>query len=62
MHIFLGIIRQNNIVIRCLRLYSPTKLQGCNTYVRMSLKVHFLYSYLDFFPEYLRAVSDKHGA
>jgi hypothetical protein len=28
----------------------------------MSLKVHFLHSHLDFFPEYLRAASDKHGA
>jgi len=29
---------------------------GCN----MSLKAHFLYSHLDFFPEYLGAVSDEH--
>jgi hypothetical protein len=27
----------------------------------MSLKVHFLDSHLDFFPENLGAVSDKHG-
>jgi hypothetical protein len=26
----------------------------------MSLKVQFLYSHLDFFPEYLGAVSDEH--
>nr|CAH7733773.1 unnamed protein product [Callosobruchus chinensis] len=30
---------------------------GCN----MSLKVHFLHSHLDFFPENLGAVSDEHG-
>ncbi|KAF2350797.1 Reverse transcriptase domain [Trinorchestia longiramus] len=27
----------------------------------MSLKVHFLHSHLDFFPENLGGVSDKHG-
>jgi hypothetical protein len=27
----------------------------------MSLKVHFLDSHLDFFPENLRAASDEHG-
>lgn len=32
------------------------KAMGCS----MSLKVHLLYSYLDFFPEDLRAVSDEH--
>jgi len=26
----------------------------------MSLKVHFLYIHLDFFPEYLGAVGDEH--
>jgi hypothetical protein len=30
---------------------------GCN----MSLKLHFLHSHLDFFPENLGAVSDEHG-
>nr|CAH7727961.1 unnamed protein product [Callosobruchus chinensis] len=30
---------------------------GCNIY----LKVHFLHSHLDFFPENLGAVSDEHG-
>ena len=30
---------------------------GCN----MSLKIHFLDSLLDFFPENLGAISDKHG-
>jgi hypothetical protein len=27
----------------------------------MSLKIHFLYSHLDFFPDNLGAVSDEHG-
>jgi len=30
---------------------------GCN----MSLKIHFLHSHLDFFPENCGAVSDEHG-
>jgi len=30
---------------------------GCN----MSLKIHFLDSHLDFFPDNLGAVSDEHG-
>jgi hypothetical protein len=30
---------------------------GCN----MSLKIHFLESHLDFFPENLGEVSDEHG-
>ena len=30
---------------------------GCN----MSLKVHFLHSHLDFFPENCGAVNDEHG-
>ena len=33
------------------------KKLGCN----MSLKIHFLDSHLDFFPENLGAVSDEHG-
>ena len=28
---------------------------------RMSLKIHFLYSYLDFFPANLGAISDEQG-
>ncbi|GBO45248.1 hypothetical protein AVEN_52070-1 [Araneus ventricosus] len=31
---------------------------GCN----MSLKIHFLHSHLEFYPENLGSVSDKHGA
>lgn len=30
---------------------------GCN----ISLKIHFLHSHLDFFPENCGAVSDEHG-
>jgi hypothetical protein len=42
------------IVERLLQLYEA---MGCN----MSLKIHFLHSHLDFFPQNLGAVSDKHG-
>jgi hypothetical protein len=38
-------------------LLTAYKPMGCN----MSLKVHFLDSHLDFFPENLGAVSDEHG-
>ncbi|GBN53257.1 hypothetical protein AVEN_77874-1 [Araneus ventricosus] len=31
---------------------------GCN----MSLKIHFLHSHLEFYPENLESVSDEHGA
>jgi hypothetical protein len=33
------------------------KAMGCNT----SLKIHFLESHVDFFPENLGEVSDEHG-
>jgi len=39
-------------------LLTSYKVMGCN----MSLKIHFLESHLDFFPENLGAVSDEHGA
>ncbi|UYV68272.1 KDM2A [Cordylochernes scorpioides] len=35
----------------------PHLALGCN----MSLKIHFLHSHLDFFPDNLSAVSDEHG-
>jgi hypothetical protein len=43
----------HEIVSDLLTAYKP---MGCN----MSLKVHFLGSHLDFFPENLGAVSDEH--
>lgn len=36
---------------------SAYRAMGCN----MILKIHFLHSHLDFFPEDLGAVSDEHG-
>jgi hypothetical protein len=37
-------------------------LQGCQKLsCNLSLKIHFLHSYLDFFPEKSGAVSDEHG-
>jgi len=38
-------------------LLTSNKAMGCN----MSLKIHFLNSHLDFFPENLGKVSDDHG-
>jgi len=38
-------------------LLTSYKAMGCN----MSLKIHFLESHLDFFPENLGEVSEKHG-
>jgi len=38
-------------------LLTSYKAMGCN----MSLKIHFLESHLDFFPENLGEVSDEHG-
>ena len=43
-----------DVVQDLLTLY---KAMGCN----MSLKIHFLESHLDFFPENLGKVSDEHG-
>ncbi|CAH1107944.1 unnamed protein product [Psylliodes chrysocephalus] len=39
------------------KLLTAYKEMGCN----VALKIHFLDSHLDFFPENLRAVSDEHG-
>ncbi|UYV78169.1 hypothetical protein LAZ67_16000358 [Cordylochernes scorpioides] len=44
----------SNLVNELLLSY---KTLGCN----MSLKIHFLHSHLDFFPDNLGAVSDEHG-
>ena len=38
-------------------LLTPHKVMECN----MSVKIHFLESHLDFFPENLCEVSDEHG-
>ncbi|UYV84953.1 hypothetical protein LAZ67_X004087 [Cordylochernes scorpioides] len=41
----------------CKNFLGSVKALGCN----MSLKIHFLHSHLDFFPDNLGAVSDEHG-
>ena len=54
---FLGIHKAANyqdVVLDLLTLY---KVMGCN----MSLKIHFLESLLDFFPENLGKVSNENG-
>jgi hypothetical protein len=54
---FLGNNKSEDYVTHVEELLSAYKTMGCN----MSLKVHFLHSHLDFFPENLGAVSDEHG-
>ena len=53
---FLGNIRAENYkkLIEDVSLYHKI---GCN----LSLKIHMLHSYLDFFPDYCGMVSDEHG-
>lgn len=54
---FLGNNRATNYMILVDKLLAAYKNMKCN----MSLKIHFLHSHLDFFPENLGAVSDEHG-
>src|SRR6218665_3465142 len=53
----LGNNRATNYMILVDKLLAAYKNMRCN----MSLKIHFLHSHLDFFPEHLGAVSDEHG-
>lgn len=54
---FLGNHKASNYKDLIGELLSTYQALGCN----MSLKIHFLHSHLDFFPENLGAVSDEHG-
>ncbi|GBO42013.1 hypothetical protein AVEN_247275-1 [Araneus ventricosus] len=54
---FLGNKKSDDYVAHVEELLSAYNAMRCN----MSLKVHFLHSHLDFFPENLGAVSDEHG-
>ena len=54
---FLGNYRARNYKSIVNRLIKACETLGCN----MSLKMHFLHSHLDFFPENLGDVSDEHG-
>jgi len=56
-HGFLGNRKDPNYKDVVARLIESYKNMGC----RMSLKVHFLHSHLDFFPENLGDVSEEHG-
>lgn len=56
-HSFLGNRKAENYHEIVEELLSAYKALKCN----MSLKIHFLDSHLDFFPENLGAVSDEHG-
>jgi hypothetical protein len=53
---FLGNFKASNYRDIVGELLNSYKDVGCN----MSLKIHFLDSHLDFFPENLSAVSDEH--
>jgi hypothetical protein len=54
---FLGNNREPNYADLVEELLSAYKALGCN----MSIKIHFLHSHLDFFPENLGAFSDEQG-
>lgn len=54
---FLGNFRSDNYRELISEMIENYKIMGC----KMSLKIHFLHSHLDFFPENLGAVSDEHG-
>ncbi|UYV81267.1 hypothetical protein LAZ67_20000589 [Cordylochernes scorpioides] len=54
---FLGSVKVENYRDIVNDLLVSYKALGCN----MSLKIHFLHSHLDFFPDNLGAVGDKHG-
>ncbi|UYV84647.1 hypothetical protein LAZ67_X002946 [Cordylochernes scorpioides] len=54
---FLGSVKVENYLDIVNDLLLSYKALGCN----MSLKIHFLHSHLDFFPDNLGAVSDEHG-
>jgi hypothetical protein len=54
---FLGNNKADNYHETVERLLQSHKAMGCN----MPLKIHFLHSHLDFFPQNLGAVSDEHG-
>ena len=55
---FLGNTRLPDYQACIEKLLKSYEDMGC----RMSLKIHFLYSHLSFFPPNLGAVSDEHGA
>lgn len=54
---FLGNNKEENYIELVHDLLKTYKTLGC----RMSLKIHFLHSHLDFFPQNLGAVSDEQG-
>ena len=55
--IFLGNHKAENHSQLIQNMLKSYEKMGC----RMSLKMHFLHSHLDFFPANLGAVSDEHG-
>ncbi|GBO20980.1 hypothetical protein AVEN_221478-1, partial [Araneus ventricosus] len=66
LHIKLGLMKNFVKAMDCggsgfqylrLKFLKANKTMGCN----MSLKIHFLHSHLEFYPENLGSVSDEHG-
>lgn len=57
MNSFLGNYKAENYVALVEDMIKAYHKMGC----RMSLKIHFLFSHLDFFPDNLGAISDEHG-
>ena len=54
---FLGNKRSNHYELLVNNLMEEYKIMGC----RMSLKMHFLHSHLDFFSPNMGDVSEEHG-
>jgi hypothetical protein len=54
---FLGNFKDSSYKLHISHLLTNYKNMGCN----MSLKIHFLHSHLDFFPQNLGDLSDEHG-
>ncbi|KAJ8723247.1 hypothetical protein PYW08_003159 [Mythimna loreyi] len=54
---FLGNTRNPNYKTIVQRMLAAYEAQGC----KMSLKVHFLHSHIDYFPENLGAYSEEQG-
>ena len=54
---FLGNYKDTNYVEIVENMLEKFRILGCN----MSIKIHFLHSYLDYFPENLGDVSEEQG-
>ena len=55
LHNFLGNTKKQNYSNIIKRMLNAFQAQGCN----ISFKVHFLHSYVDYFPENIEAYSEE---